>query len=966
MKFQSWHRRVWGILAFLMLDPMAFAAETRYVAELADRTRVSDEIIHEWHEAQTNPHLAGKRIFDEKLPFRWLMNVAAPLPSTNGPSVEFSGGDRLPGKVVGFRKRESSPYFQWVDHLLVEPTTEVDHPQQSRYGAIRVAVMDVRRVTWEPIANREFQPGNVFLRDGRQFGFRSLRWSDGAVTLLTANGLEQFRFGEIAEIHVPPQDPWDAYVESLTKLVTTRDSRLLRLETTDGLRVTTSTERFEAGHYGDKKKRESWLQRLQPAWSLDPFWVRFPTIRSWLFFQPHEVPVSLIAPVAVEQKSTFGTGLRWQTDRSVHAETLRSADEEYPAGFGVHAKNSLTFALPAAATAFRSQFGLDQSTGKGGCVRVRVFIDTQSKPLYESDLLIGSEKVLETGELKLPIVENRPDRQLTLTVDPVLTGRPAGADPFDIRDSLNWLSPTLTLDADRLWQDIQQRSLDAMPVLADWESSETRENVRLFSFWDETIENDPRYRIAMAIDSSYTVFSRTLTFDPEDRWLSIAVSQIAAKVPDSRLVVLFNKQVVGDWNPPVMRRHLDPQALAIPLHEWQGRPVHVELVQWVPTDDDGQPKPPEVRSAIDWRGIGVLPHHPGLINLFDEEANFVDSLNYGTGMASIVTDDAYSGQRCLRVTPPGRGSLDLTERPLPIRFNPRLGEFQLLHFAWKKDGGRTIGLEVAHDGEIGADPDMPRLQNRRARDWGDLTGLTAIDRGMKTGYRYYSGIPVEPFKKAKRLDSKLSPEWKSKTVHIVNDFGEFSLTGFHFSCPDGNAAWLDSVYLTRTYEDLNDYREWIKKTQTPVKDDARVLVETYRRQEYPYAVSQVAPEFVVDRSGSGCSLFREHAGRQNVLRTSPYKDKPSVFRAAVTIPEGHSPKLKLGVSHDHRSDWKLRVLANDEQIHEEIIGGTDEPSWKDLTFDLSKFAGQQVRLDIHNVGNGGNDSAFWSEIKIVK
>ncbi len=941
------------------------AAETRYVAELADGTRVSEESVRDWHDAKTNPQLAGKRVFDPNLPFRWLMNVAAPLPSTSGPSVEFNGGDRLPGKVVGFRKKNSSPYFQWVDHLLVEPAIEFDHPTESRYEAIRVAVADVRRVVWEAIPNREYRPGHVFLRDGRQFRFRSLRWSDGAVTLLTSGGLEQFLFGEIAEIHIPQTDAWDAYTDSLSKLVTNPESRLIRIETTNGLRTTTSTERFEAWHHGDHKKSENWLQRLQPAWSLDPFWVRFPTIRSWLFFEPHEVPLSLIAPVAVEQNSTFGTGLRWRTDRSVHAETLRSADEEHPTGFGVHAKNSLTFALPPAATAFRSRFGLDQSTGKGGCVRVRVTIDTQNQPLYESDLLIGSEKVSETGELKLPAADNRPDRQLTLTVDPVLTGRPSGADPFDIRDSLNWLGPTLTLNSDQLWQDVRQRSLNAMPALADWTSSGSPEQLRLFTFWDETIDDDPRYRIAMAVDESFTVFSKTMTFGPQDRWLSIAVAQVEDKVPDSRLVVLMDDQVVGDWDPPAVRKHVDPQALAIPLHDWQGRPVRVELVQWVPTDEDGQPQPVEIRSAVDWRGIGVLPHHPGLISLFDEESNFADSLDYGTGTATIVSDDARSGQRSLKVTPPGRGGLNLTE-PLPIRFNPRLGEYQLIHFSWKKNGGRTIGLEIAHDGEIGSDSDMPLLRNRRARDWGGLTGLTAVDRGMKTGYRFYSGYPIELFKKAKRLDSKQPEEWLDKTVHIVNEFGEFGMTGFNLSCPDGAAAWLDAVYLARNWEDLHDYKEWFKRTQTPVPDEARVLVESYRRQEYPYAVSSVAPQFAVDRSGSGCLLFREHGGRQNVLRTSPYKDKPCQFRAALTIPEGRSPKLKLGISHDYRSDWKLRVLANGEQIHEQIVGGEDEPKWQDVTIDLAKFAGQQVRLDIRNEGNGGNDSAFWSEIAIVE
>ena len=102
---------------------------------------------------------------------------------------------------------------------------------------------------------------------------------------------------------------------------------------------------------------------LQPAWSLDPIWVHFPTIRTRWHFLPKEVPLSLITPSRVEQRSLLGHEQPWQTDRNVRGGTLLAGDRPYGWGFGVHTTSELWFDLPHAARAFQSRVGLDRLAG---------------------------------------------------------------------------------------------------------------------------------------------------------------------------------------------------------------------------------------------------------------------------------------------------------------------------------------------------------------------------------------------------------------------------------------------------------------------------------------------------------------------------------------------------------------------------------------------------------------------------
>ena len=56
-------------------------------------------------------------------------------------------------------------------------------------------------------------------------------------------------------------------LEQLAALVPSGEGRLIQEESTDSLRVTTSTERFRPQFRGDRNKSDNWLHVVQPAWS---------------------------------------------------------------------------------------------------------------------------------------------------------------------------------------------------------------------------------------------------------------------------------------------------------------------------------------------------------------------------------------------------------------------------------------------------------------------------------------------------------------------------------------------------------------------------------------------------------------------------------------------------------------------------------------------------------------------------
>lgn len=114
----------------------------------------------------------------------------------------------------------------------------------------------------------------------------------------------------------------------------------------------------------------------------------------------------------------------------------------------------------------------------------------------------------------------------------------------------------------------------------------------------------------------------------------------------------------------------------------------------------------------------------------------------------------------------------------------------------------------------------------------------------------------------------------------------------------------------------------------------------------------------------------EYLGRKNVLMTHPLdRQIPCRLVQEVELAAGKRHSLDLVVSsHSEKgADWELRVLANGEEIAKQTIGPVNgEAAWQTLRFDLSKYAGKKVTVELQNAANSWAwEAGYWASAKIV-
>ncbi len=165
--------------------------------------------------------------------------------------------------------------------------------------------------------------------------------------------------------------------------------------------------------------------------------------------------------------------------------------------------------------------------------------------------------------------------------------------------------------------------------------------------------------------------------------------------------------------------------------------------------------------------------------VFEDQDEFIAQLTEGGGQASLASDEKYSGAFSVKVTPDQRYNPALPTLGVQIRENPGPGEFRYLRFAWKKQGGQTICLQLNHDGH-----------------WGPV--------GDKPGkFRYHAGPSGELFGGSIGVDANLPASMTVVTRDLFADFGEFTLTGLALTPVDGDYALFDHIYLGATPESFD-------------------------------------------------------------------------------------------------------------------------------------------------------------------
>lgn len=172
--------------------------------------------------------------------------------------------------------------------------------------------------------------------------------------------------------------------------------------------------------------------------------------------------------------------------------------------------------------------------------------------------------------------------------------------------------------------------------------------------------------------------------------------------------------------------------------------------------------PGDVANVISW-----LKKPPLRRVLFDDDPGFIDLLKEGSGTATIVTSDTYSGSASLRLTPPQRYSVRIPGWEFAIRENPGPGEYRYLRLAWKSPKGDGVLIELADNGNWPAAASPKR--------------------------RYFSGKNTTPWE-GTQVAAESPSDWAVVTRDMWQDFGDFTLTGIAPTAM-GGPVWFDQIEL---------------------------------------------------------------------------------------------------------------------------------------------------------------------------
>lgn len=948
-----------GLIAALCLAPAASAAD-RWVGRLANGEVVRAAEITEWNDPKSNPQLAGRVLLDPGNPVLQLLDTQATSVVQPTTFVEFFGGDRLAGEVVGAGNGNESPFETLPPHLLLRPSADYQPPDYASDQPLRIASKWIRRIAWNGMPGRRYAASTAWLSGGGQVVFRSLRWNISGVTLLTDSGLRTFSYSDLAEIHLPRQEEWSVYVDQVAALSPRLSSKLVQLELLDGSRLTTSMERLQPRHWGDKKLPASWLQIVQPAWALEALWVRFPAVIGWSWFDPAEPPLSWCDPIRVERQSVFGGSWQWHRDRSSLGGRLVVANEFYQRGFGVHGSTDLTFALPPFAREIRTRCGLDHAAGVGGCVKLSI-VAGDGHEQFATDPLIGSTRLLDSNWL--PVASTSPDLPPTVTFrsDMLAKDPPRGTDPFDILDVVDWVEPQVRLDRDQLLARIGGGAADRVAGLQGWKFIHPDESfIETRNWLDDTESRAPQFRQLWSSTRPYVLLTRSLKVAAADRWVSLIASRFEKSSSPTLLQLKIDGRSAGEFELPLRQGPIDPMPLSVPLAPGPARTVQLEVTVYPPAPD----------SWWDWRGVIATPDLPGIKTLYDETTTEFHADPAGH---QLHPDGAapFAGRQSLRVEP---GRVDIPQVDAltsSIVDLPRLGQYRFLTFAWKGTETPGLALWLSHEGRIGPEIasgfGLGPLAGRGARP-GISRQRRLEDRGLKYGFAYDIGTYKQAEGAPLRLDKKTPADWRFETRDVVGDFGAITLTGFGFECVGSGSGWFDAIALARTPEDL----EVLKRRYGPAakpNQDATYAQIAARREDWGPAIAEFAPQFATPLAQHGIYQKREHQGQAGGWQTHPNdRDKPFILRTGRQFPADRPQELDILVSNQPASDFKLMVRVDGETIYEQIINDAltgPQRGFASVQVDLSKFQGQTVLLEVLNASNDwSNEHAIWKRVHL--
>jgi len=564
----------------------AHAAE-RFEVWQRDGSRREGKLLENLFDAQDGPKLDGQPIDAADQRLRAIHDTSLKsLPPRS--FVEFANGDVLPGRVESFVP--ASPNGGQA-HFVVHVDSDAS-PADLVNETVAVRESAVKRIVQGRVSRDDFEPGRVRLRDGRRLAAKSVRFEPDGVKFLTDDEVVTVSFDDLQELHIPKADLSAAVLEDGVWSQPDGRGTVARVRTTGGTQVTFTRRLLQ---------RNGGAIALQPNWSLETLEVATNSI-VWLTLRDtDEVPLSLL-PVAAVRTTSGVHHWPWQRNQNVRGSDLRCRSLAADLGIGTHSHCEIEFELPAGATEFTTSVGIDDLAGRGGCVTCRIHRDdVQSQPTWSSGFLVGGGEPIHVGPLNVVGA-----KRLVLVTEFGHDGRPAGADPLDIRDHLNWLLPLVRIDAKQLPQPTANLAR-WLPALDGWSVSDShRRRIGIRPVWDAQRKVWTYASVDSSADDATPVeFTRSLRVGLENARLVVAATHDGDGLRGFRLEVRVDGRLVNSAaNGDVESRRGSFQRIEereYGLAEFIGREVRVSVT----VVREGERTSPPV--GVVWRRLATLP-----------------------------------------------------------------------------------------------------------------------------------------------------------------------------------------------------------------------------------------------------------------------------------------------------------------------------------------------------------------------
>lgn len=505
-----------------------------FVAWLADGKKVSSATLPAWPLPGNDFKVGGVNPLDPQNPVRLLRDRRvdpAPVP----PLVFLANGDRvtaLPGELLPISPTEPVPRVQLQLQAPLQPV---------KGTGVSVRTDQVLRILG-PAGRLHHPPppGVVLLADGSQLAVRSLRWRQDGLALLTAEGVREVSFGELGDVVFPGVELAPAVVADSLTAGSNPSARILRFAAAGGslltaAQVSRNVERVRSRREGSVLEV---VYYIQPAWSSHPLAILEHEI-AWVGYRSaREAPLSLLPAETLAQRGLLAPPAPWLRNHSPEQPLILTGTGESDLGIAIRAHGELAFTLPVGAETLRTQVGLDRSAGAGGCVQCRIVAEEPGgKLLWKSGFLTGADSPQDTGPLPVAGV-----KRVLLIVDCAHEGRPAGADPLDIRDEVCFVRPLVTLSAESLGGVAALAS--ALPGLDGWRIDRAPPGLEISSQWNEA---DDRWNARLSLSREGPLrLVRKVKVDP-----TCDVVELRAACPLAESEHQFTLRVNGtavDWS----------------------------------------------------------------------------------------------------------------------------------------------------------------------------------------------------------------------------------------------------------------------------------------------------------------------------------------------------------------------------------------------------------------------------------